>query len=105
MDVNCISNGANTKRYSSICIDFQCFVRPTKGLLIFVLGTLAQHDLVVDVIGMQDLRFVFVFIVNLNQMLLACSDVFFQFAVCWILNTISCPKLIVMGTFATRYGK
>jgi hypothetical protein len=30
-DVNRISNGANMKMYSSIRIDFQYFVRPTKG--------------------------------------------------------------------------
>jgi hypothetical protein len=30
-DVNGISNGANTAMYSSIHIDFQYFVRPTKG--------------------------------------------------------------------------
>jgi hypothetical protein len=27
-DVNCISNGANTRTCSSICIDFQYVVRP-----------------------------------------------------------------------------
>ena len=75
MDVNRISDGANTKTYSSICIDFQYFVRPTKGRLILVLGTLAQHDLVIDVIGMRDARFVFVLIVLLNQPLLTCADV------------------------------
>jgi hypothetical protein len=31
MDVNRNSNGANTKTYSSIHIDFQYFVRPLKG--------------------------------------------------------------------------
>jgi hypothetical protein len=50
-------------------------VRPTKGRLILVLGTLAQHDLVIDVIGMRDSRFVFVFIVLLNQTLFTCADV------------------------------
>jgi hypothetical protein len=69
MDVNRISKGANTKTYSSIRIDLQYFVRPTKGRLIFVLGTLVQHDLVINMIGMQDSRFVFVFIVLLNQTL------------------------------------
>jgi hypothetical protein len=64
MDVNRISKGANTKTYSSIRIDLQYFVRPTKGR-----GTLVQHDLVINMIGMQDSRFVFVFIVLLNQTL------------------------------------
>jgi hypothetical protein len=40
-----------------------------------VLGTLAQHDLVLDVIGMRDLRFVFVLIVLLNQTLSMCVDI------------------------------
>jgi hypothetical protein len=39
-------------------------------------GTLVQHDLVIDVIGMQDLRYVFVLIVLLNQTLFTCADVF-----------------------------
>jgi hypothetical protein len=43
-DINRISRGANTKTYSSICIDFQYLVRPTKGRLILDLGTLVQHD-------------------------------------------------------------
>jgi hypothetical protein len=38
-DVNRISNGANTKTYSSIRIDFQYFVRPTKGRLKGLLPT------------------------------------------------------------------
>jgi hypothetical protein len=75
-DVNRISNGANTKTYSSIRIDFQYFVRPTKGHLILVCSTLAQHDLVIGVIGMRDSRFVLVFIVLLNQTLFTCADVF-----------------------------
>jgi hypothetical protein len=65
------------KTYTSICIDFQYLVlRPTKGRLILVLGTLAQHDLVIDVIGMWDSRFAFVLIVLLNQTLFTCADVF-----------------------------
>jgi hypothetical protein len=75
-DVNHISKGADTKMYSSICIDFQYLVRPTKGRLILVLGTLAQHNLVIDVIGMRDSRFVFILIVLLNQTLFTCADVF-----------------------------
>jgi hypothetical protein len=72
--VNCNSKGANTKMCSSICIDFQYLVRPTKGHLILVLGTLAQHDLVINVIGMQDLRLVLIFIVLLNQTLLTSAQ-------------------------------
>ena len=49
-DVNRISDRANTKAYSSIRIDFQYCVRPTKWCFILVLGTLAQHYLVIDVI-------------------------------------------------------
>jgi exo-beta-1,3-glucanase (GH17 family) len=76
-DVNRISsNGANMKTYSSICIEFQYLVRATKGRLILVFGTLAQHDLVIDVIGVQDSSFVFVLIVLLNQTLFTCVDVF-----------------------------
>jgi hypothetical protein len=52
-------------------MDFQYFVRPTKGRLILVLSNLAQHDLVIDVIGMRDSRYVFVLIVLLNQTLFA----------------------------------
>jgi hypothetical protein len=62
------------KMYSSIHIDFQYLVRPTKGRLILVLGTLAQHDLVIHVIGMQNSSFFL--IVLLNQMLFTCADVF-----------------------------
>ena len=43
-DVNRISDRTNTKAYSSIRIDFQYCVRPTKWCFILVLGTLAQHD-------------------------------------------------------------
>jgi hypothetical protein len=82
MDVDCISDGANTKTYSSICIDFQYYVRPTKGRLILVLHTLAQHDLVVDVIVMWDLRFVLDFVFLLNQTLLLCVRMYSQFIVC-----------------------
>jgi hypothetical protein len=42
------------KTYSSIRNDFQYFVRFIKGHLIFVFGTLAHHDLIIDVIGMRD---------------------------------------------------
>jgi hypothetical protein len=78
MDINCIRKGANKETYSSIRVDFQYLVRPTstKGRLILVLDTLVQHDLVIDMIGMPDSRFVFVLIVLLNQMLLTCTDVF-----------------------------
>jgi hypothetical protein len=48
---------------------------PQERRLILVLGTLAQHDLVIGLIGMQDSRFVFVFIVLLNQTLFTCADV------------------------------
>jgi hypothetical protein len=51
-------------------------VKPTKGCLIVVLGILAQHDLVIEVIGMWDSRFLLVLIVLLNQRLLTCADVF-----------------------------
>jgi hypothetical protein len=37
--------------YSSININIQYFVRPTKGCLILVPDILAQHGLVIDVIG------------------------------------------------------
>ena len=48
----------------------------TKGRLILVLVTLAQHDLIIDLIGMRDARLGFVFIVFLNQTLFTCTDVF-----------------------------
>jgi hypothetical protein len=68
-DVNCISKGDNTKMYSSVCIDFQYFERPTKRHLILVLGTLAQDDLVIDMIDMWDSRLVLVLIVLMNKTL------------------------------------
>jgi hypothetical protein len=74
-DVYRISNGANTKTYSIMCIDFQYLVRPTKGRLILVHGDLAQHDLVIDVIGMREFEICFRFIVLLNQTLFTCADV------------------------------
>jgi hypothetical protein len=51
-------------------------VRPTKGRLILVLGTLAEHDLIIDVIGMRDARIAFALIILLNQTLFTCADVF-----------------------------
>jgi hypothetical protein len=53
-DVNLTSDRANTTNtYSSIHIDFEYCVRPTVGclVLVLVLGTLAQHDLDIDMIG------------------------------------------------------
>jgi hypothetical protein len=75
-DVNSNSKGANTKMYSFIHIELQFLVRPTRGPLILVLGTLVQHDHVIDVIGMQDSIFLFVLIVLPNQTLFTCADVF-----------------------------
>jgi hypothetical protein len=97
-DVNRISNGANTKTHSSIRFDFQYFVGPTKGHLILVLGTLAQHDLIIDVIGMRDSRFVFVFIALLNQMLFTCADVL-------PVGRVLDIEYHVLETFAMWYGK
>jgi hypothetical protein len=80
-------------------------VRHTKGLLVLVLGTLAQHDLVIGVIGMGDLRIVLIITLLLNQMLLSCADVFqnLQYAE----HCISClaQKTIVLETSAMWYGK
>jgi hypothetical protein len=77
MDVNCISSGANTKTYSSIPIDFQHFVRPSKGpSYLFSVPLRNSHDLVIDVIGMWGSRFVFILTVLLNQILLTCMDIF-----------------------------
>jgi hypothetical protein len=94
------------KTYSFIRIDFQYFVRPTKGRLILAVGTLAQHDLVIDVIGMRDSRFVFVFIVLLNQTLFTCADVLPVRSVLDIeYHVLAGQKLIVLETFAMWYGK
>ena len=65
-DVDRIGDGANTKTYSSIRIDLQDGVRPTVGRFILILGTLPEHNLIVDAIGMRDARFIFVFIVFLD---------------------------------------
>ena len=64
--VDRIGDRANTKTYSSIRIDLQDSVRPTVGRFILILGTLPEHNLIVDAIGMRDARFIFVFIVFLD---------------------------------------
>jgi hypothetical protein len=77
------------KTYSSICIDFQYLVRPTKGCLILILSTLAQHDLIIDVMGMRDSRFVFVLIVLLNQTMFTCVNILPIYSMLDIENHVS----------------
>jgi hypothetical protein len=62
-DIDRISDGANLETHGPIHVDFQYLMRSTKWSLIFILGTLAQHNLIMNVIGMRDARFIFVCII------------------------------------------
>jgi hypothetical protein len=62
-DIDRIDDRANLETHGSILVDLQYLMRSTEGRLIFILGTLAQHNLVIDMIGMRDARLVLVCII------------------------------------------
>ena len=70
-----VGDRANTKTYSSICVNLQYSMRPTVGCFIFILGALAQHHLVVHGIGVWDSRFILILVVFLNDFLFSSADI------------------------------
>ncbi len=87
-DIDSIGDCANLKTHGPICVDLQYLMRSAERTLIFVLGTLAQHNLIMNVIGMRDARFIFVCIVLLNQTFFTIADIFSIRRVFYIKNHV-----------------